>query len=142
MTPFSQDLGDGINEIGYLKECLKKIGRLEWAKDLVDSVSALEKEIISFLDHVEKNEFSLCWEIDSTKSKPIVRLLYDTKKNNNKEGCFITEHKKEIEVYSRWKKGQKRLTSARDIISDVQYEIRLFLDKLIVSQGIKDLDEI
>jgi hypothetical protein len=109
-----QDLEDGLNEIDYLKECLEKIDKLEWAKNLVDSVSLLENEINSFLDHLEKNEFSLCWQIDSTKSKPSVRLLYGTQ-HQYIDGSFVTEHKKEIDVYDRWKIKRKRLISVKDV---------------------------
>ena len=133
-------LDDGLSDIDQLKEDLQKIGKLEWAKSLVDSVSLLENEISSFLNHIDKEIFTLSWNIDVVSDKPKVRLLYDSSDTKDKVS-FVTEHKKEIEYYRRWQHRSKKSITLKDIMEDVQYKLRLYLDNLIEEHSLEKEDD-
>ena len=52
-------LSDGLTEFMELQTRLNAAGRWEWATALVASVSVLEPDIKSFLQHLDKDEFTL-----------------------------------------------------------------------------------
>lgn len=127
-------LNDGLNEIDKLKKNLHKIGKLEWATYLVDSVSLVEDEVRLFLNHLDKETFKIPWRIDTICDKPKLRMLYYTGDQAD-EVSFITEHKREVEYYSRRSHLQKKSITVKDIMEDVLYKIRLHLDNIIGEHG-------
>ena len=118
-------LSDGLTEFMELQTGLKAVGRWEWATALVASVSALEPDIKSFLQHLEKDEFTLYWPVDNIRSTPVLRLEYTEPKTKNL--TFITKHTRNIESFG---KKSARPVTAVDITVEVQREITEYLWKL------------
>jgi len=124
-------LEQGIDELEDLKARLKEANKLEWATTLVDSVSKLEPDITSFLEHLEKENFSLYWRIEGENSAtPSVRLfLHEPPKD--KQTTFKTDHTKAVSEKSRWGGSQKRPASARDVMEAVQMELWYHFNRLV-----------
>ncbi len=135
-----QGLEGGLNDIDDLIENLSKIGKLEWATSLVDSVPKLENEVKAFLAYLEKDTFSLHWKIESEGESGRLRLLYENE-DPITEDMFSTEHQKEIE-YSRWPRSRFRTITPQDIFEQAQAKIRDRLDKMLVAHGVIDEEDI
>ena len=120
--------------IGYLDEALteftehetrlKAAGRWEWAVGVVASISDVEPDIQSFLQHLDKDEFTLYWSVGGYRSKPKLRLEYT--KPRTKGIIFMTKHTRNVE---RIGKKRTRPVTDRDIIRAVRREIKHYLDK-------------
>lgn len=124
----------GIQELRELQERLKEVGKLEWATALVDSVAKLEPQISSFLDHLEKETFSLFWQIEEeAEAKPAIQFVYETEQPSptRKQTVFRTEHFHLVEEWSKYQTRQKRRITAKDVEATVQEKIREHLDKLV-----------
>ena len=124
----------GIRELRALLERLKGTGKLEWATALVDSVAKLEPQISGFLDHLEKESFSLFWQLDAEEgASPSIRFLYETPPPGpaEKQIVFKTEHSSLVEEWSKYHTKHKRRVIARDVMEAVQEKIREHLDKLV-----------
>ena len=115
----------GLEEFMELQTGLKAVGRWEWAAALVASVAALEPDIKSFLQHLEKDEFKLYWPVSYDRSTPVLQLEY-TKPDTSKL-TFITKHTRD--VVSLRKKSTRRVTT-QDIKYKIQSEITEYLWKL------------
>ena len=87
-------LDDGLCEFMELQTGLKAAGRWEWAIAVINSVSALEPDVESFLQHTEKEEFTLYWSVGDDRSTPVLRLEYTEPKTANV--AFITKHTRSI----------------------------------------------
>lgn len=127
-------LEQGVRELRELLERLKEAGKLEWATALVDSVAKLEPQISGFLEHLEKESFSLFWQIDGEEgANPSIRFLYETPPPGpaGKQTDFKTEHSNVVEEWSKNHTKQKRGTTAKDVMEAVQEKIREHLDKLV-----------
>ena len=111
-------LYDGLMEFVELQSGLKAAGRWEWATAVVASVSALEPEIKSFLQHLEIDEFTLYWPVDDIRSAPKLRLAFTEPRTNNL--TFITRHTRNIVPLG--KKSAHSVT-AQDITCEVRREI-------------------
>ena len=118
-------LSHGLTEFMELQTGLKAAGRWEWATALVASVSALEPDIKSFLQHLEKDEFTLYWPVDDIQATPVLRLEYTEPKTTNL--TFFTKHTRNIESFG---KKSARPVTAGDITVEVQREITEYLWKL------------
>ena len=116
----------GLMEFMELQTGLKAAGRWEWATALVASVSALEPDIKSFLQYLEKDEFTLYWPVDDIQSTPVLRLEYTEPKTTNL--TFFTKHTRNIESFD---KKNARPVTAVDITVEVQREITEYLWKLV-----------
>ncbi len=119
-------LSDGLTEFMELQTGLKAAGLWEWATALVASVSVLEPDIKSFLQHLEKDEFTLYWSVDDTRSTPLLRLEYI--KPKTKKLTFITKHRRSIEFFG--KKSARPVTDG-DITREIQREIAEYLWGLV-----------
>ncbi|MCY4637479.1 MAG: hypothetical protein OXG04_23770 [Acidobacteria bacterium] len=119
-------LDDGLREYMELQVGLKVAGRWEWAIELVASVSALEPEIKSFLQYLEKDEFELHWRVANVASTPALRLEYA--KPETATIAFVTHHKSTI-VPSE-KEGARPVT-ALDVTSEIQGKITEHLWTLV-----------
>ena len=118
-------LHDGLTEFMELQSGLKAAGRWEWATAVVASVPALEPDIKSFLEHLEKDEFTLYWVVDDMRSTPVLRVEFAESRTNNL--TFITKHTRNIVPLG--KKSAQPVT-AGDIAGEVQREIAEYLWKL------------
>lgn len=118
-------LNNGLTEFMEFQTGLKATGHWEWATALVACVSMLEPKIKSFLQHVEKDEFTLYWRVEENRSTPVLRLEYTEPKTKNL--VFITKHTRNI-VTSR--ENRVRLITVGDITGKVQREITEYLWKL------------
>lgn len=118
------DLYFGLEDFMKLHVGLKAARRWEWATELVASVSALEPEINSFVQHVEKDEFTLYWPVDHVQSTPVLRLTYA--EPDTTDLVFITKHTKNIEPIG--KRSSRPITSV-DIRNQIQREITEYLWK-------------
>jgi len=123
-------LEEGLGEFQDLVANLKAVNKLEWATALVDSVSKLEPEIDSFLVPLQKEEFSLFWQIDGEDATPSLRLLHQ-EPPTGKPSVFKTDHSKSVTEKRRWNKSRTRPITVRDITSSVQERIREHLDKML-----------
>lgn len=132
-------LRGGLNDIDALRENLDKIGKLDWATALVDSVYALEGEIRSFLSHVDKEEFILHWSIETENGKGRLSLVYDQELSSDQQG-ITTKHKRTIESH-KFGRVQKRSVSVRDITDEVQYRLRECFDAMLSEHGFNGEDE-
>ena len=123
-------LDDGLSEFMELQAGLKAAARWEWAIAVISSVSALEPDVESFLQHVEKEEFTLYWPIGDDRSTPVLRLEY----TEPKTGCvtFITKHTRSIASSG---KQDARPITAQDVSSEVQREITEYLWVLVRKAG-------
>ena len=117
-------LDDGLTEFTEHETRLKAAGRWEWAVALVASIANLEPDIKSFLQHLDKNEFTLYWSVSGDHSKPELRLEYT--KPMTKGITFVTKHTRKVEHF--WEKSARPVTD-RDIISAVRSKIVEYLDK-------------
>ena len=118
-------LYDGLTEFMELQTGLRAAGLWEWATALVASVSVLEPDIKSFLQHLEKDEFALYWPVDDIRSMPVLRLEYTEPKTKNL--TFITNHRRNIVPFE---KKSARPVTAGDITGEIQREIAEYLWKL------------
>ena len=118
-------LDDGLTEFMELQTGLWAAGRWGWAIALVASVSKLEPDIKSFLQHLEKDEFTLYWPVDDIRSTPVLRLEYTEPKTENL--TFITKHTGNIVPLG---KKSARPVTAGDITGEVQRESAEYLWKL------------
>ena len=124
----------GIQELHELQERLKDAGKLEWATMLVDSVAKLEPPISSFLDHLEKETFSLFWQIEEEEgTKPAIQFLYETPRPSTmgRQTVFQTDHSHLVEEWDKYQTKRKRRITAKDVAAAVQEKIREHLDKLV-----------
>ena len=119
-------LDDGLCEFMELQTGLKAAGRWEWAIAVINSVSVLEPDVESFLQHTEKEEFTLYWSVGDDRSTPVLRLEYTEPKTANV--AFITKHTRSIVPSG---KKDARPVTAQDITSEVQREITEYLWVLV-----------
>lgn len=118
-------LNDGLTEFMELQTGLKAAKRWEWAIALVASISRLEAEVESLLQHVDKEEFTLYWPLDDHQSTPVLRLESIEPKTQNL--VFITTHTRNIVTF-----GEKspRPLAVGDVTGEVQRKITQYLWKL------------
>ena len=119
-------LDDGLREFMQLQAGLRAVGRWEWAAALVASVSALEPDIKSFLQHLDKDAFTLYWLVGDVRSTPALRLEYT--KPDAKTVTFITKHTRSIVPSGM---DGARSVTARDITSEIQGKITEYLWTLV-----------
>jgi hypothetical protein len=124
-------LAQGIDELEDLKARLQETGKLEWATALVDSLSKLETEITSFLEHLEKDTFSLYWRIEGENSTTPSVKLFLGEPPKDKETTFKTDHTKEVSERRRWGGSSKRPATANDVTEAVQMELWYYFNKLV-----------
>ncbi len=122
----------GLTEFMALQSGLREAGRWEWATALVTSVSVLEPDIKSFLQHLEKDEFTLYWPVDDTGSTPLLRLEYAEPRTKNL--TFITKHTRKIELF---RGTSARSVTSRDITCEVQRVITEYLAELARKAKVK-----
>jgi hypothetical protein len=91
------------------------------------------------LAQIDKETFTLSWQIKTVDGKGRLHLLYEPDESNS-ESTFSTEHKKNVE-YNRGRQHHIRTVTVKDITEDVQYRIREVLDSLLMKHGIADEDE-
>ena len=118
-------LDDGLTEFMELREGLKAAGRWEWATALVASVSVLEPDIESFLQHLERDEFTLYWPVDDVASTPVLRLEFTEPRTGSL--TFVTKHTRMLRPVA--KEIPESVTADR-IIDIVQSKIAEYLAKL------------
>ena len=119
-------LDDGLREYMELQTDLKAAGRWEWATALVASISALEHEIKSFLQHLEKDEFTLYWPVADVGSTPVLRLEYAQPETATI--TFATNHKRTIVPSG---KKDSRPVNVLDVMFEIQGEITEYLWSLV-----------
>ena len=119
-------LDDGLREYMELQTDLKAAGRWEWATALVASVSALENEIKSFLEHLEKDDFTLYWPVADVGSTPVLRLEYT--RPETATITFVTNHKRTI---VRSGKKDPRPVNVLDVMAEIRGEITEHLWTLV-----------
>ncbi len=119
-------LDDGLREFMELQKGLKAAGRWEWAVELVNSVSALEPDIWSFLQHLEKEEFTLYWSVGDVRSTPVIRVEY--KEPETTDVTFITKHARNVAPSGE---TDAQPVTAQDITSEVQRKITEYLWSLV-----------
>jgi hypothetical protein len=124
-------LEEGLKDIDRLREKLAKIGKLDWATGLVDSVKEQEAEIKKFLAGVNKATFRLGWRIETHDGLGKLVFAYEGGEQDS-ETSFSTEHKRERETFSRYQKGTRPIT-VKDITDEVHYRIREHLDRCLLS---------
>lgn len=131
-------LEEGLCEFRDLLAGLKTVDKLEWVIALVNSVSKLEPEIISFLAQVEKDAFSLFWRIEGEQATPSLRLLYE-QPMQAKQTVFKTDHSKSISETVDWNRTRLRPITVKDITSAAQEKIREHLETGIqLRNGMKE----
>ena len=118
-------LNDGLTEFMELQTGLKAARRWEWAIALVASVSMLETEVESLLQHVDKDEFTLYWPVDDKRSMPVLRLESTEPKTKNL--IFITTHTRNIVTFGE---NSPRPVTVGDVTGEVQRKITQYLWKL------------
>jgi hypothetical protein len=126
-------LEQGLDEFQELMAGLKAVNKLGWATGLVDSVAKLEPDIASFLEHVEKETFSLFWQIEGETGDPSLRLVFDGPLPG-KQTVFTTEHSKSVTESYDWNRTRNRPITVKDITAAVQEKIREHLDKMVPSK--------
>ena len=119
-------LDDGLREFMELQAGLKAAGRWEWAIAVINSVQQLEPDVESFLQHVEREEFTLYWPVGDDRSTPVLRLEYTDPKTAHV--TFITKHTRSIAPSG---KKEARPVTAQDITSEVQREVTEYLWVLV-----------
>jgi len=129
----------GLIDIDSLRERLKSIAKLDWATALVDSVDLLKDEISSFLSHVDKEEFVLCWRIDTVQGKGQLRLEYDDRPTGMGLG-FSTMHKKNDTFYTSGR-GETRRITVEDVVYEVQSKLRERFEALLAERGLGKKDQ-
>ena len=117
---------------------MQKLGKLDWALSLVDSVEDLAPEIESFLRHGDQEEFTLNWQIETTGEKGSVRLLYD--QAAPAQGGVTTKHKRTVTDYRSGYKRSRAVT-ATDVIREAQQTMREYLDALLAKDGPSQVDK-
>jgi tetratricopeptide (TPR) repeat protein len=124
-----------LEDIDELQENLRKVGKLEWAGALVDSVAQLNGDIGSFIDHLDQPEFTLYWKIEEPEGNPYLRLLYEGSPASA-DSTFATQHTREVDV-SSWRQTRTRLITVNDVTQQAQAKIRDYLDGQLADMGIK-----
>lgn len=56
-----QYLDEAARDIEQLHENLQKLGKLEWARSLIDSVAELKPENQAYIAAVTDGSFQICW---------------------------------------------------------------------------------
>lgn len=122
-------LENGLSEVDELRDNLEGVGRLELAMSIVDSVKELKEEVNELLPHIDEDPFVLSWKMEPEG----VRLLSQREGSDNNDS-FSTEHHKEVEYYSPYhgRKPYIRPITADDILEEVQYKIRKYLERTIL----------
>jgi hypothetical protein len=124
-------LEEGLKDIDRLRQKLAKVGKLDWATSLVDSVKEQEADIKKFLAGVDKATFRLGWRIETHDGLGKLVLAYEGGERDS-DASFSTEHKRERETFGRYEKGTRAIT-VKDITDEVHYRIREYLDKMLVA---------
>ena len=119
-------LDEGLREFMELQTGLQAAGRWEWAIALVTSASALESDVKSFLQHLEKDDFTLYWLVSDVRSTPVLRLEYAQPEPTNV--TFVTKHTRNVVPSG---KEDARSITTRDIISEIQRTITEYLWALV-----------
>ena len=123
-------LEQGIGELEDLMDRLKEANKLGWATALVDSVSKFEPDITSFLAHLEKETFSLCWQIEEESSATPSMKLFLSELPQDKQTTFKTDHTKEVSERCRWGSFSKRPATAKDVTAEAQMKLWDYFNKL------------
>lgn len=125
-------LDEAMKDIDELQDNLRRMGKLDWAVSLVDSVRTLEPEVASFLNHVDSETFSLCWRIEEDNGRARLRLLYEPD-NSAPHNTFLTEHKKQVE-FLVFQERRTRSITVEEILSSAHEKIRDFIDEVLASK--------
>ena len=125
------NLEQGIDELEDLKARLQGAGKLEWATALVDSVSKLGPEITSFLEHLEKETFSLYWRIEKEKSTNPSLTLFLNEPSEDEHITIKTDHTKVVSKRNRWGGFSGQQTIAKDVEEAIQFELWSYFNKLV-----------
>ena len=131
-------LEEGLTDIDHLRQGLTTINKLAWATSLVDSVKDLQPEIKAFLTEVDKPEFTLHWRIETNGDIGKLFLAYESSTEAQGE-YFKTTHNSVTKNY-RTQQNEQRSVTVKSIMSDVLYEIRNYLDTLLLNSGIRSED--
>jgi hypothetical protein len=116
-------LEDGLNDVDWFLERATKAGRAEDIIHLVESLQALENDLVEYLSGIDAEEFSLTWKIVKGK----IMLQYDSVPLEGEDG-FTTWNKLEIPTNKRWGPTSRRIT-AQDVIVSAQLSLRAHVEK-------------
>lgn len=116
-------LEEGLNELKRFKAFLKHNEKLEWAKELSNSITKLLPEIEKILDNNKEEDLVINFVINEDKS---VDIEYD---KNNPKICFSLRNKRiEVGGYRRNKDGSLKAT---DIMESVLFKFRKYVETLL-----------
>jgi len=103
-------LEEGLTELKRFKAFLKHKGRLEWAKELSNSIAKLLPEIEKIVDNNKEDKLVINFVIKNHKS---VIIEYD---NNNPQICFSLKYKRmDVGGYDRTKDGSLKPTKIMEM---------------------------
>jgi hypothetical protein len=135
-----EDLSLVLTEIDKLRANLTKLGRLDWATTLVDSVRDLKPEVESFLAQVERENFTLSWRIETTEENGGRVSWWHDPERPTSLPVFSTEHRRTME---EWRRGRtiSRTITPQDVLEQVRVQVRRYLDSLLVEAGILEQED-
>ncbi len=129
-----QYLDEAAREIEELRKSLQKLGKLEWATSLVDSVADLKPDIQAYITNVTDETFLMCWKIESENDRARLRMLYDPKADDY-NAILTTDHQKTIQT-SYHEPITTRPITVNDVVERIQEAIRAHFDQLLINAGI------
>ena len=129
-----QYLEEGLHEFKEFMKALKDNDLWDWAVSLVDSVSATESDLKSFLSHLEQDHFTLFWEIRGPDTSQFIQMSYHEPPTGSAV-VLKTSHSRSIEQFEphglMGGKTVLRQIGIRDITKAIQAEIRKHIEQRI-----------
>ncbi|MEH7549246.1 hypothetical protein [Neobacillus vireti] len=115
-----------LKEIDLFLNDLNKLGKLDWALTLFDSIEKSSNKIQKYLNTAQKQDFNFYWKITEVEGKEIAEFNYENEENSS----FGVKMERQMPSYGR---SANKEINGKSVIAESSFELYKYIDSTLLT---------